>query len=1039
MGGIVRTWVERCLRGGVVLAFLFGGVARTASPADCSGIDLGPYKSGCGSVGLSSSRVRPGDKLTVSVSYGTGICNASAVSCSYALPDVVIDGQPAKAGGGFPPMYHYDPPRPAPAAGVVVSLPGGTSHTIEFTIDPRAPDACLELAADGSTIRGPFVVLGSGSTWSTPVAFEIDRKAGRDVSVSISAQTRKPDEVLPGEKFTYSITATADQTAKRLKIASPVPSGVVLVGAPSDGGRVQKGDVVWDFSDVAEKTVTYEVQVRDAKRLKKIKQIAASGRASAKFEKGSASDESRIFTKVAKPTTVRGTIRDVKLDFPKKTFVDENDAYRGAKIELRNTQGDVVDSTTSDGGGRYEVEADDAGTFTLHVEGRADRYDTGSNSIDPLLTVVQERTVEIADLTDPPKTEDVWLPAGLLAHASRSLSSVNNLKYNFAGFVPHTFRMDTTGIETEIQLLAEAKNQRYRPASEAHEPNGWDALVRLSACLDSVGRRYVDMAIAVDDLAKIIPVAILIQLMQKEGGNFSSKYAGVKSEFAPATAGSRLTEAAKITTLAYLVGNYLPPLLDRLGLPPTQKALVLELTYKLVRFGLNLFVPGMNTGDLAFEVILQAARTAIFEGGMIAARIYMQEEVDHAYTLFAQKQVAGTHADALAALSLFDDRVFDRSKQLHRITLDALFSISAIVRGTDGILFKVQQSIGLDADAGRFGKTLSKGIRPLGKALGFLKSKLFIPYFVTAGACAGGTVALTPFDIRSEITYAFQGFPPDARPLDLHAVNDVVDDWIGDWVRKYDPFYKPKRKPGETVPDTTLPEFRAALDRLAAIAVQVRAKQPRDYTDAVDATAQDFAALGDALVPLMEECASVPWDDEPRFVGCVVQGSQAVLAISQALLYADAWSIEPSAALARSALDAISDAAGDVNEAGLAAEAALGALSGRSRGPRLYVSARGFADARPASDVNVQITVRNAGDAPVSGGSADLETTAGLTLVSDASMDFGPLAPGESVVLNWTVHTADAGPTLVAFSAFVTSPDAQTVGLDETFAVRPPQ
>lgn len=1024
MGGR-RWWAAAALAGAALVA----GAPRGATAQDCQGYDPAQHKSGCADVSVSPATVRPGDTITVSIQLN---CGGASVYCSYAEAEgIVVDGATVTGSGGFVPMYHGT--EVYPAAGFQVPISGNGGHSVTFRIREDAPDACVEQS--GPPASGPWVSVGSGSSWSTPVPFRIDRNAEREVSLGMTATTPRPDEVRPGEKIDYAVTATLDGTAESLKVWVPLPSGTVLVpDTISDGGVVRSNELRWSFGETGSRTVRFTAQVRDARQLRSIDEIVANGRAQARFPGETASDSVRVTTRLAKPTQVRGTVYDAKLDFPRRTFVDENDPLGGVTVELLDAQGAVVDSTTTDSGGRYEVEAGETGTFKLRVTARADRYDSGRNSVEPLLDVVQEREVEITALSGPPVQRDVRVPKGLLAHAAESLRKLNNLEYSFAGIVPHAYRMDTTGIEAEIGFLAES-GDAYELSTEPHAPNRWDSLVRLSACLRTMSARYVDMAIAIDDLAKVIPVAILIQIMQKEGTNFATKYAGVvQGRTPPPTAGSRLTEAAKITTLAYVIGNYLPPLLDKLQMPREQKAAVIELTYKLVRFGMNLFVPGMNAGDIVFEIMLQTARTAIFEGGINAARVLMQAEVDHAYQRFGQTEAAGTHAEALAALSLFDDRVLDRSRQLHRITLDALFSISAIIRGTDGIVFKVQQSIGLDQNAGRFGRTLQQGLKPISKALGFLKSKLFIPYFATAAACAAGTVALTPVDIHSEVTYTFQGFPADARPLDLGAVNDVVDDWIGDWVRRYSPFQPSKKKPA-ALPRTTRAECVAMLDRLDAVAAQIRADDAAAYGAGVDAAVSEVNALGASLIPLIERCVELPWADDPRLQACVIQGSDAVLGLSQAFLLADAWSIEPSAGLARDALAALSDASRQVNEAGLAADAAEVALGGVSTGAKLYVTAAPVAGAAPGAEVEVRVTVRNAGGAALSGGSAELEPVSGLALASAASVPFGALAPGASTEVAWRVTAPASGPALAAYTVLVTSPDARSAGLAESFVV----
>jgi hypothetical protein len=146
------------------------------APLCCTDVDYASFKSGCGSLLLSSLDVTAGDNITASVNSG---CGEVDLSVDYTLDNVVVDGVPTTANGSFS-MYSYWGWPYYPAArrnGAVVHLPGG-SHTVEFTVRFSAPNDCVFLDPSISTnANGPWAVLsGTGGWWSTVVPFRVRQK-----------------------------------------------------------------------------------------------------------------------------------------------------------------------------------------------------------------------------------------------------------------------------------------------------------------------------------------------------------------------------------------------------------------------------------------------------------------------------------------------------------------------------------------------------------------------------------------------------------------------------------------------------------------------------------------------------------------------------------------------------------------------------------------------------------------------------------------------------------------------------------------------
>lgn len=1021
-------------------AVFFLALASSAIAATCPQYDEAQHASGCAQVSVSPANVRPGETLTVSVQLN---CGGASVFASYAQADgIIVDGVPMTGSGGPPPNYHGT--AVYPDAGFQVPISGNGGHTVVFKIRADAPDKCV--SSDQFGAYGPWVSVGSGSSWSTPVDFNIDRAAGRTCSLQMNAATPRPGEAKPGEIITYTLAASCDSAADRLSLAIPLPSGTVLVPASiTGGGTFAKGHLTWRAEGVASKSVEFKAQVRDTKFLKRIDTILANGRLTAELSGETATDSVKIETKVAKPTQVKGRVLDAKLLFPKKTNVDEKSPIAKAKVELVDSMGAVVDSETADSSGRYEVDAGDVGTYTLRVTVKADVYSSASNGVNAGgVDLVQERTIEVTDLKAPPQTVDVLVPRGILAHAAAALRGLNSLEYAAAGIVPLAFRVDTTVIEAEIGFLIDAKTE-YVSALKPHAPNRWDGLVRFSAVASTMDDRFRDMAIAVDDLAKIVPTAILITLMQQSGSKFAEKYAGIKSpgQLPPPTAGSRSVEALKIFSLSYVIGNVLPPLLDRLGVEGTTKATIIEVVYKATRFGLNVFVPGMNTGDAVFEVILQSSRAAIFAGLITGVRVDLQAELDNAVGKFVASSAAGDHAAALSALDLFDARIADRSEFMHKEATAALAAISIAIRGSEGVLFKVQSALGLVKDANAIQKGIKKALAPVTKVLSAAKNKLFIPIFATAGAMAGSSIVLVPIDLHRQIDGAFLGFTPGDRPLDLRL--DQIPDWKTSW-KKLTGFADDQSRgrarlgtalaaKAPPVPPS-IPEFVALLARLDAVAALLAAGDANGYGLAADDFVADLDDLAAILVPLVDESFASPWDTDERFGVFVSKTLKALQSLTEAIVAADAWSIEPSKSLASVALKALKTARGDLLAAGQAADAVLPALTAAAPGPKLLVAIRGLDDgAAPDADLPATIEIRNVGAAPATGATLSLEATPGLVLVGNASVALDPIAPGVTASVPITVHTSAAQPVLVGLTAVVSGGTVPIAGAEAVFVI----
>jgi hypothetical protein len=422
-------------------------------------------------------------------------------------------------------------------------------------------------------------------------------------------------------------------------------------------------------------------------------------------------------------------------------------------------------------------------------------------------------------------------------------------------------------------------------------------------------------------------------------------------------------------------------------------------------------------------------------------RIDLLGELDNAVGMLVASTAAGDHAGALAALDLFDARVADRSAFMHKETTAVLAAISIAIRGSEGVAFKLQGALGLVKKPNVIQSGLKKALAPVTKVLGAAKNKLFIPFFATGGALAGGTIVLVPLDLHNEINGAFLGFTPGDRPLDLRL--DQLPDWKTSW-KKLTGFTDDEGRARAAVasaakappPPPSIAEFVAVLDRLTAIAALIEAEDTAGYALAVDDVVADLDDLAAILVPLVDESFASPWDADERFGVFVAKTFKALQSLTEAVVAADAWSIEPTNSLKSAALKALKVARADLLAAGHAADAVLPALAAAAPGPKLLVTITGLTDgATPNADLPATVEIRNVGDAPAAGATLEIEATPGLALLGSASQAVDTIAPGATASVPISVHTPDAEPVLVGLTAVVTGPGVPLAGTEAVFVV----
>ncbi len=236
------------------------------------------------------------------------------------------------------------------------------------------------------------------------------------------------------------------------------------------------------------------------------------------------------------------------------------------------------------------------------------------------------------------------------------------------------------------------------------EQDGWSAVVRLSSFIDMLSLRQKEFAKMADKcglaIAKGLALAAIIDKGQRKAAQAQAA-ADPNAPKEPPPLGKMRIEAAKIGTLGFGVGIALPPLVDKYlensALSPAEKAKkkaqIIEIIAKVTRYGWDIICYKIMSGklqeDLNFEALFQPLRFLTTVGLM---DIYREMTEENLKSLASDLAVGIYTEDTTAILEAFskeDDRIHDRSGISSGLINDTLGATS-FVRALDGVLGKLK-------------------------------------------------------------------------------------------------------------------------------------------------------------------------------------------------------------------------------------------------------------------------------------------------------------------------------------------------------------
>jgi Carboxypeptidase regulatory-like domain len=740
---------------------------------------------------------------------------------------------------------------------------------------------------------------------------------------------------------------------------------------------------------------------------------------------------------------VQGTVNDVVLNFPSRTFPSIDLALPGATVQLLDASGTQVAETTTDSSGNYQLNGTvPNGTYTVEFSKDANLYSSASNSYTQA-PVKQVRTVTL-DGTGPVMV-NVNLPVSIVSEAAIHEYALNNLPL-FAGLTANPFHYNTTAIEGHISdILATSPPLEFTKIGTIDD---WNSIIRIDAAMEALSERASDAVLLANDGAKALGLWSTYLAFKKLGPGLF----GANGYFAPKTRPlmkSQLAAAAnafKIAGLAFGVNYILQPLLVKFNVPTEKRAEIVELYAKAVRFGFDLIISKMQVaGDFTFEVIFQAIRYEIFQIIVSDYVTNTQPSLDTAAIQFAHNAISGDTATTLAAVSSYDSQLSDFTKCLDGIT-ETAFGDKSLLRAVTGISTEAKDLLWSSSSL-----SASKFAINMDEALTFLKAPVeaAIETAFAAGSIApliGEALSIDP--TAAVITASMTG--PDALPPTAPSCPSVSLPFGRS--TDQEPLLAavmsgstPTPTPTAVATATPVPlpsAVQSYLTELSRVSKILAAKDVAGY----NAETPKLLAANNALFQYLNPVGQRALAALPQLSATGISDTEALVpnfdiaADDAGLFYlaTELWTISQDSNSLNLATSFATDVASDLTTVGPQAASVQNDLKGVTVPGQIVITGDGVPGdwTTAGSNIIVSYTFTNVGGKALPAGTVMLLPDTDISLLSGGTISMPALAAGGTFLASWEFKAVPD--TAIGFGHYqidATVAGAQPVSLDELFVI----
>lgn len=694
------------------------------------------YASSYGTVSA-PERVKAGQTVVVEVNARN---SPADVSMSGADPnDVLVDGVKASATSGHAGLYDYGGwgmAQPVPLDGAKVHVAKG-EHTVRFHIKETAPDAAVVITGTpgvpyGAVATGPFVVLGSGSWWSTPVGFEIDGNLRESINLTVTATSPHGAVAWPGDVVTYNLSARAPLTdLVEFKLETAVPYGTTLVPGSVTGFRpsVDGGHIVWKKTKADPWSNTFGVSFRakvnaeeDLGSLRALRLSATATKVGK--ETGTETRSADHEMKLVRATQISGTVKDLKLAFPQTIHIKEVPLADATVRLWQKGVGRILDVATTDASGKYEVQAPHPGTYVVEVSALANRYQQGTK-LNGTATVFQRFEVVIEkDRAEPFRADDVFVPVQVLNRTAELMKKLHDVRPQILGgwvnvlaegMFPDfmNFGYDVTAVSGLVtRVFDRSKEETFRVYDGTGARDTLNGLIRVNAFMETLSLRLDQVLKDADSFGKAVALFISTNLIPALGAMRKQPKLTDVEQVVKFTALD-----FKIATMT-MMGPALKFLFDKVHAPPRARDMISTFVFNVARYAFDRYT-GQAADDLLFEFIFTTVRTGLGAGYVKAAVSGAfgvrgtQQVLDEAAWMADRKGYAGDTNATLAYLDRLWGKVDDRVKFAQGIVGDAQWylNITRLVTGLRDVYVGGSEATGTPVkpgDVGLIGRILDK-------------------------------------------------------------------------------------------------------------------------------------------------------------------------------------------------------------------------------------------------------------------------------------------------------------------------------------------
>ncbi len=388
------------------------------------------------------------------------------------------------------------------------TLGGTVSQPI---VDGQATFSDLSVSAAGT-----YTLTASDTNNDAPITSAKFKIGTNTLQLSITSKApRGAKGVEAGDNIFYSFVITPMKAVQTQNLVITFPANFVP-SKITQGGQPSGNTIVWNSA--ALRGATFDLKVPDVHLLTTLKAVVVTGDDNVVYVDSTTDEATASNTvKLASTYEVDGVVRDAIFRPGKVGNVVLSTPLSRVTLQLIDDTGALIDTVVTSGNGKFQLLAQNPGTYTILLSAQADTYSSDSNQITGTRFYGTQSVTFQQNQESPTDIGDLVMPRTFLNTSATLLGSLNNYNVSaaqgLASLNVDLFQFNTSAAEGVITGLIGSPesatpllNADALHAGSSTDP--WVAAIRMMAGLYEVNQRFTDALKLCDTTGKVFGVIL---------------------------------------------------------------------------------------------------------------------------------------------------------------------------------------------------------------------------------------------------------------------------------------------------------------------------------------------------------------------------------------------------------------------------------------------------------------------------------------------------------------------------------------------------